>query len=115
MEPTGAKIAGSDNRIVGRALRFIEKSYHLKKLNIQMIADELSVSSCWLSTLFKRETGQTLNGYITMLRIEKAKEIIAQGDYKVYEVADMVGYGSARYFSKVFSKVTAQIPSNYRE
>lgn len=49
------------------------------------------------------------------LRIEKAKELLSIGKYKVYEVAEMVGYNSSRYFSKVFKIKTGVLPQHYKK
>ena len=78
------------------------------------MARALSISPSWLSICFKKETGVTIKDYTRKLRIENAKALLKQGSYKVYEVADMVGFTSSQYFSKVFFQETNQIPQDYR-
>ena len=53
--------------------------------------------------------------YITETRIAAAKEMLEQGDLKVYEIAEKLGYESAFYFSKVFKKVTGLSPREYQQ
>ena len=51
--------------------------------------------------------------YLTYVRVEKAKELLETGKYKVHEVAEMVGYQDAGYFTKVFKKETGVLPKQY--
>lgn len=71
-------------------------------LKLQTIADHVGLSSGRLSVLFKKETGNTVNDAITATRIQKAKELLASGKYKVYEVSELVGYKTSQYFSTIF-------------
>ena len=73
----------------------------------------LDVSPIYLSHLFKKETGITFSGYVTSLRIERAKELLRQGDKKIYEISDLVGYQTVQYFSKVFKKETGKNPKEF--
>lgn len=99
---------------VANCIAYIQQNYADKNLSIEQIAQHVFVSPNWLSAKFKSEIGCTINEYITQFRIDKAKNLLIQGKYKIYEVADMVGYGSSRYFSRVFSRLTNQTPQNYR-
>lgn len=47
--------------------------------------------------------------------MEKAKRYLAAGQYKLYEVAEKVGYRNSHYFSKVFKRMTGQHPLEYTE
>ena len=66
-------------------------------LSVSVIADELNISAAYLSTLFKKETGQTLIKYISWYRIEKAKELLKTTTMKVGDIAEKVGYVNASY------------------
>jgi len=54
--------------------------------------------------------GMTFNQYLTKIRIEKAQEMIQSGKYKIYEVAQAVGYRDSAYFSYIYKKVTGHSP-----
>lgn len=101
--------------VVSNAITFINKHYSSKSLNIKMIADDVFLSPNWLSAQFKKETGKTVNDYITDVRMKNAKVLLLQGKYKVYEIAELVGYGSSQYFSRVFFQITGQNPQYYRK
>jgi len=97
-----------------RAVLYIELNYPDPDLCIQKIADNLMVSTSWLSISFKKEIGCTINEYIKNTRINKSKELLLLGEYKIYEIAQLVGFRTSQYFSKVFTQETKQIPQQYR-
>ncbi|OMF95344.1 response regulator [Paenibacillus sp. FSL R7-0273] len=68
----------------------------------------------YLSSLFKEKTGQTYLEYVSMIRIEKAKQLLADSELKIYEVGQKVGYYDTTHFSKVFEKIAGCKPSEYR-
>lgn len=49
------------------------------------------------------------------MRVEKAKEYLLQKDILAYEVANLVGYNDATYFSSIFKKYTGVSPTEYRQ
>ena len=68
-----------------------------------------------ISRLFKKVIGKNFVEYPNEIRIEKAKELLKDVQYKAYEVADMVGIQNSHYFSKIFKKYTGMSPKEYRE
>lgn len=68
----------------------------------------------YFSGLFKKELGVNFSDYLAGLRVEKAKALLKEVDWNISEVAAQVGYGDARYFSKVFSKLVGINPKEYR-
>ena len=79
------------------------------------VADALQISDSHLSRLFRNETGKTILHYLTVIRVDAAKKLLDQTNYKVYEISDMVGYRTSQYFSQVFIKMTGMNPLDYRE
>ena len=67
-----------------------------------------------MSTLFKNEVGVNYQDYLTAVRIDKAKQLLAGEPMNISQVANAVGYGSARYFSKTFEAQTGIRPAEYR-
>jgi YesN/AraC family two-component response regulator len=98
---------------ISRVISYIEENYSSKDLNIRKISDAVCISPSWLSVRFRNETGQTVNEYITSVRMREAKKLLRQDKYKIYEVATKVGYGSGRYFSRVFLQTTGHLPLSY--
>ena len=93
---------------------YIHEHYQ-KDLSIEVIGDSLSISGDHLRHVFKKETGRTVLDYLTWFRIEKAKELLDGEEYKIYEVAEMVGYKTSQYFSLVFKKWTGTTPLEYKD
>ncbi|MFI3312551.1 MAG: response regulator [Eubacteriales bacterium] len=94
---------------------FISKHYGDENLSAKEIADFIDFSLPYLCTYFKAQTGQTPNQYLTEYRMEKAKQLLADGRNRVSEISSMVGYRDGNYFGKSFRKYTGLSPSQYRE
>ena len=80
-----------------------------------MIAEQFHISPNYLSTVYSDYSGGGLHAYITSVRIAKAKELLAaQGQWKIREVAQAVGYQNIRTFNRVFALECGVSPSEYR-
>lgn len=100
------------DRNVELAIQYVEAHYK-EKISLNQVAAELNVSLGHLSSSFKRQTGKNFSDYTTEIKIEKAKELIESRAYMVYEIADMLGFDTPFYFSRVFKKVTGISPREY--
>lgn len=103
---------GSRNGTVLKLLSYIEQNYN-RDIGLTELAEMASMSTAYLSILFKSEVGMSYVKYLTKLRMERAKELLRQ-EYKVYEVSEMVGYHNYRYFSDTFKKYEGQTPKDYK-
>lgn len=68
-----------------------------------------------LSKLFSEACGTTLEKYVIAQRIERAKELLADRELTLSEIADLLGYSSVAYLSAQFKQVTGMTPSRFRE
>ncbi len=100
------------SRKVREAMAYIREHY-TEDVGLNETAASLDVSPIYLSHLFKKEAEITFSAYITRLRIEKAKELLRQGDRKIYEISELVGYQTVQYFTKVFKKETGKTPGEF--
>ncbi|QMV40990.1 response regulator [Cohnella cholangitidis] len=96
-------------------IRYIHAHFHDRNFAIQAIADHVNLSETYLCSFFKKQRGQTIKEYITATRVEKAKELLADQERKLYEIALSVGIGDANYFTTFFKKYAGCTPSEYRE
>lgn len=94
---------------------FISNHYQDETLSIKDISEHVFLSSSYICTLFKNETGKTLNQYLTEFRIGKAKNLLADPRYKITDISARVGYSDGNYFGKTFKKLVGMSPSEYRE
>src|SRR5690625_408706 len=100
------------NQLIYEVKRYVQENYD-QKIVLAEIAKSLYVNRNYLSQLFKRVTGESFVQYLNKYRIEKAKEILRDSNYMVYEVSEMVGYQNSTYFSQVFKSITGTSPSEY--
>ena len=84
-----------------------------KKLTVSEIAKMIPVSSSYLSTLFRKNTGKHLVEYISAEKMKRAKEYIREGKYTFTQISEMLGFNSIHYFSKLFKKQFGITPSEY--
>lgn len=84
-------------------------------IGVQEIAGHTGISVSLASQLFKQEMNETIHGYFTRLRMERACELLIQTDYKISEIATMVGYQHENSFIRVYRKYKDITPGKYRE
>lgn len=100
------------NHIVSNVKKYIA-DHITEKLVLEKVAAAFGISPNYLSQLFGRYSDLGFSEYVNSCKIKKSKELLATDNYKVYEVADMLGYESSFYFSKVFKKVEGISPTDY--
>lgn len=101
------------SRTVYEVISYINENYN-KDISIKSLAESVFLTPTYLCHLFKDETEKTINQYVTEVRIDKAKELLRNSNYMVYEIASKVGYSNSNYFARVFRKFTGESPSDYR-
>ncbi|WP_051207312.1 response regulator transcription factor [Butyrivibrio sp. AE3006] len=104
---------GSEN-IIDDIISYTDRNY-MQPLTLEELAAEFGYNSGYLGRLFTRTTGTGYNYYLNECRIKKAKEFLSGGKYKVYEVAQMVGYSDVDYFGKKFRKHAGMTPAEFRK
>jgi len=85
------------------------------EITLKGISDNYYINSSYLSTVFKQKTKITVKDYIIMVKMERAKKLILDGDLKSYEIAGRLGYRDFEYFGKLFKKNTGLSPTEYRQ
>ena len=98
-----------------QVLRYIHRHYSDENLSVKKLAEQVFLTPTYLSNLFKQEVGKTIGQYITEVRIERSKELLRDKRFKLYHVAQQVGYSDSNYYAKAFKKQTGCTPSEYRE
>jgi len=104
----------SSKKVVEDIKSIIYEKYD-EDISINYIAKAVYLTPSYICLLFKQEIGMTINDFLTMVRIEKAKELISGKMTKLYEVSKKVGYNDPKYFSKIFKKYTGVKPSEYNK
>jgi two-component system response regulator YesN len=104
----------SPSQIVYEAEKIMQSRFS-ESLTLQTVAAEVHVTPVWLSKLFKKEKRKTFLEYLTDIRILKAKEMLGEVKYKIYQVSFQVGYKDPVHFSKLFKKQSGCTPKEYRK
>ena len=81
--------------------------------NSDYLSEKLGLPYEKLSKHFREQTGTTLEQYLILLKVEKAKELIAYGEHTLSEIAYILGYSSVQWLSTQFKKVTGYTVSQY--
>ncbi len=83
-------------------------------LSLSAHAESIGVNASYLSSLFKKETGQTLTEYVTRRRIDYAIFLLNTTDMQIQTIAQHCGIPDVNYFTRSFRKVTGLTPTDYR-
>ena len=103
----------TNNLLILRAKEHIDLNYR-GKLTLKDVAAALYISPNYLSDLFKKNTGLKFSDYLMEVRLEKSRQYLTDIRYKVGDVAELVGFSDARYFSSAFRKKFGMTPLEFR-
>jgi two-component system response regulator YesN len=94
--------------------QYIDEHYH-EEITLESAAAHLYLSAGHLNRILKKTTTHTFLSYLTKVRMEHAKQLLATRQYNVYEVCAMTGYRDSKYFSQLFRKLEGMTPSEYMQ
>jgi two-component system response regulator YesN len=100
-------------KLIAEVKKFIDENYH-KQITLSDAADVVFINPSYLSRLFSEVDGGVFTDYVAKVRIEAAKKLLVDRKYKVYEIAEKVGYRSFKYFLRVFKEREGITPAQYR-
>lgn len=104
----------SYSQVINKCIQYIKKNYN-KNIALTDAAENVQVSKCYLSLLFKQETGINFCNFLTDYRIEKSKKLLKESNLKMYEIAEQVGIDNPYYFSKLFKDSTGISCTEYKK
>lgn len=96
-----------------RAMQYI-KGHYTEKITLKHLAQRFKLSPEYLSTLIKKETGQTLSENINKIRIEESKKLLVYSDKSIQEITCNVGFNYQNHFDTVFKKYVGMTPMEFR-
>jgi two-component system response regulator YesN len=100
------------NKIVQATKEYLEAHY-TEEISLEDVAEYVNISPQYFSKLIKKHTGFNFIDWLSMLRVNKAKELLTNSNLTVKEVCYMVGYKDPNYFSRIFKKKIGLTPSEY--
>ncbi|TSA25113.1 MAG: AraC family transcriptional regulator [Bacteroidetes bacterium] len=89
-------------------------TYNAMVRNSDYIVEKFSLSYPYLSSIFSKHTGITLEKFIILNKIEQVKELIEYGELTLSEIAYMMGYSSVQYLSTQFKSITGVSVTDYK-
>ena len=88
--------------------------HRAEKINVATIAEELGLSTGYLSRIFKINTGYTLVEYMNDIKINMVKEILASREASLDELASIVGLNDEKYLCRLFKKHTGMTITEFK-
>lgn len=85
------------------------------EIKVDTVSKNMYINKSYICKLFKQRTGMTVNGYITMVKMESAKRLLEEDSVKASNVANNVGYKDPDYFNKLFKKYYGLSPKDYKQ
>lgn len=99
--------------VIQKVVDSVAGSFHTN-LTLNGLAHQLHVSPSYLSTLFKKETGQSFTEYLTQQRLAFAKKLLHETDLPINVVAAECGIADNNYFARIFKAQEGMTPAQYR-
>ncbi len=99
--------------MVKSCIDFIELNVE-KELDLDTLASRLGYTKYYLSRSFKQETGITVNEYVKIAKIERAKIFLANTDDSIDSILERLGFNSRSFFSDTFHKIVGKTATQYR-
>lgn len=107
------------NKLINRIKTVIVEMVHYSDevLNVNysdFISEKLDLDYTYLSNIFSETTGTTIQHYIIIHKIERAKELLLYDELTLYQIADKLNYSSIAHLSRQFKKITGLTPRFFK-
>lgn len=106
--------ATQKSRSVVEELKLYMEQHYNEDITRENLAEIAFLNSDYMARLFKRETGQSVGGYLLSVRMKRAEELLCLTDESIGSIAQQVGYDNFSYFSRLFKRHSGYIPIEYR-
>lgn len=109
---TGCERSQPMTKHIKETVQYIHEHYD-DKIILEDLVISTGMSATYLHRKFKEEMNTTINQYITFYRINKAIELMRQGEDHIYKIAEEVGFNDYKYFASVFKKKVKYTPTEF--
>ena len=99
---------------IDQVVRYMEEHFNNPEISMTAIADSFELSTTRFSLSFKERKGMPPLEYLTLLRVEHAKDLLASTDMTIRDISIQVGYYDSGSFIRRFKQVTGETPLQYR-
>lgn len=102
----------SETRPIRNVKKYIQEHYN-EPIKLEDVSSLTGFNPNYFSGMFKKQVGMNFSEYLTHVRLEKAKQLLIQGEMPAMDIAVLIGYGDAKYFYKMFKKSTGLTPMEF--
>ncbi len=99
--------------VILKAMRFIRENLSAR-IGLDDVASSVRLSGAYFSRLFREETGETFMQHLARVRVERARQLLAEGSREIIDIASETGFADQSHFSRVFKKLTGTSPLRFR-
>ena len=99
---------------IDRAARYIHLHLHTP-ITLEKVSQAAGISACYLSRMFRKETGISIVNYIQKERIEAACNMLVYSEYTASQIGEYLCFSNQSYFIRIFKKFTGSTPAKYRK
>lgn len=110
-QPVSSK---QNRKIIDLITDYVEDQIE-SKITLKMTADHFGFSPNYLGQLFKEETGEHFSDFLIRARMQRACELLLEPRWRIYEIADRIGYKNILYFNRQFKQQFNMTPGDYRK
>lgn len=110
----GQRSDAAQGDIIEKAKQYINDNYN-KDITLFSVADYIFLSPAYFSRLFKEKVGENFKDYLVRIKLEHATRLLQSGHYKIFEISQIVGYKSTKYFYRLFKSYYGCTPNEFRQ
>lgn len=103
-----------ENHLIESIKNYLENNVE-NKYKISDVCTSLGYSKSYLCKIFSEQTGQSIIGYSTLVKINHAKQLIRENKYNFSQISDRLCFDNSQYFSRVFKRVTGMTPTEFKQ
>ncbi len=104
-----------NNTLKAGVLDYVNQHFGESGMGLEIVAGKFGVSANFMSRFFKQETGCSFIQYITMIRMDCAKELLINSDMQIKDIVAQIGYIDVANFVRKFKTYEGVTPGQYRE
>ena len=97
-----------------KSAKYVQKHY-AEDISLTTLSDLFHMNANYISSIFKEKTGWNFKGYLSKVRLDQSLKLLAEEQYSISQIAQMVGYDNPSYFGRFFKKYVGISPERYRK
>ena len=113
-QPSDITITSLDEKLIARAIEYVEKNIDRSELSVEELSQELGMSRVHLYKKLTALTGRAPLEFIRVIRLKRAAQLLRESQLNISEIAYSVGFNNPKYFSRYFKEEFNVLPSDYK-